>query len=243
MSFRRDSYTILRIGQVLNGSIKIEQVPRLQTANQNPVNYLKFYGLITDKTLDDSINQDTGKTDYLLKIDDGTGSLWVKTSSLKAEELKKWDFIRVIGSINLDTSNGKDYELTVVSDAISKVTDHNWELVHILEAKKSQSAKTTTKSPTQKTTKESLTKSLPDQSKTANKQSTNSEDSSSDSESISQKIERILRENDSGNGVEFSVILGNLGEIDESEVDDILFELAYEGKVYQPRPDYYRIMD
>ena len=52
-----------------------------------------------------------------------------------------------------------------------------------------------------------------------------------------------MRENDSGNGVEFSVILKLSGVTDESEVDDILFELAYEGKVYQPRPDFYKIME
>lgn len=243
MSFRRDSYSILRLGQVLNGSIKIEQVPMLLTTNQNPVNFLKCYGLITDKTLDDSINPDTGKTDYLLKIDDGTGSLWIKTSSSKAEDLKKWDFIRVIGTINLDTSNGKDYELMVISDAINKVTDYNWELVHILESQKTQSTKHINKPSAQKVTNENLTRGSPDNLKSANKKETESEDSSSNIETISQKIERILRENDSGNGVEFSVIMGNLGDVDESEVDDLLFELAYEGKVYQPRPDYYRIMD
>ena len=60
---------------------------------------------------------------------------------------------------------------------------------------------------------------------------------------MTNKIERILREFDTGNGVEFSVIMNKIGSVDESEVDDILFELAYEGKVYQPRPDFYRIMD
>ena len=28
--------------------------------------------------------------------------------------------------------------------------------------------------------------------------------------------------------------------IDESELDDLLFELAYNGKVYQSRPDFYK---
>lgn len=29
----------------------------------------------------------------------------------------------------------------------------------------------------------------------------------------------------------------------ESDVDDALFELAYEEKVYQPKPAYYKAMD
>ena len=62
-------------------------------------------------------------------------------------------------------------------------------------------------------------------------------------ETLTNKIEKILRENDTGSGVEFSMILKLVGSVDESEIDDILFELAYEGKVYQPRPDFYKIME
>ena len=65
---------------------------------------------------------------------------------------------------------------------------------------------------------------------------------------LSGKIEAVLREKDSGQGVEFDEIIKLLHEPDyqvysESDIDDKLFELAYEGKVYQPRPDFYKIMD
>ena len=64
-----------------------------------------------------------------------------------------------------------------------------------------------------------------------------------DQDSLSAKIENILRDSDVGDGVAFSEILKQLQGYDESEIDDVLFELAYEGKVYQPKPDYYKIMD
>lgn len=245
MSIRRDSYSIVRIGEIINGSIKIDRAPILISTSQHPVKFIKIYGLITDKTIDDEINLETGKPDYLFKIDDGTGSLWIRTASNTSENLKKWDFTRVLGYLNVDTSNGKDYEIMASTEGLYKIEDYNWELVHILECVRNKTKKDNPKiSP----------KELVSQNQSANMNKTESDSEISDDsknldvqenglESISQKIEKILRENDSGNGVEFSVIMGNLGNIDESEVDDILFELAYEGKVYQPRPDYYRIMD
>lgn len=60
-------------------------------------------------------------------------------------------------------------------------------------------------------------------------------------------IEQLLRNLDAGKGVEFSAILGAVlkpfPKVKESVVDDILYEMAYDGKVYQPRPDFYKIMD
>ena len=246
MSFRRDSYSILRICNILDGSITIDKGPILYSKQQNPVKYVKIYGIITDKTLDDSINQESGATDYLLKIDDGTGSLWVKSSSIHNENLQKWDFVRVIGYVTLDTANGKDYEIMIRTDTIFKINDQNWELVHILESNKgsfSQKQQTKPKNKQQKSpsinegVKETTSK-----SKSASEE-VQSEPEEPELESLTNKIERILREFDTGNGVEFSVIMNKIGSVDESEVDDILFELAYEGKVYQPRPDFYRIMD
>lgn len=31
--------------------------------------------------------------------------------------------------------------------------------------------------------------------------------------------------------------------ITESNIDDALFELAYDGKIYQPRPNYYKLLE
>lgn len=241
MSFQRESHSILRIGSILNAFVMVDRQSFLYLDQQTPVKYIKCYGVITDKTLDDQINQSTGSTDYLLKIDDGTGSIWVQVSNKNSEELQKWDFIRVIGYILLDTSNGKEYEVTIMAEGVVKILEKEWELVHILESTRNKP----------KRKQSNISEVKPKQS-SQDRDSKESSDESSDQEStnnqkgiesLTQKIERILRENDSGNGVEFSTILSLSGVTDESEVDDILFELAYEGKVYQPRPDYYKIMD
>lgn len=49
----------------------------------------------------------------------------------------------------------------------------------------------------------------------------------------------------SGEGVEFKVLVAELKQEDmtESVIDGILFTLAYEGLVYQTRPEYYKLMD
>lgn len=58
------------------------------------------------------------------------------------------------------------------------------------------------------------------------------------------KLQDILRELDTnGVGVEFTDIARAMEPLDEDRVDDMLFELAYDGKVYQPRPEHYRLMD
>jgi hypothetical protein len=246
MSYRRDSYSIFRIKDLLDGSIKTDTTPTLFSKNNVPIGYVKLYGIVTDKTTDDSINQITGHQDYLFKIEDGTGSTWVKTSHPNAIEIKKWDFIRTIGFVALSTSNGKEYEIEVISDVVVKLDDFNWELVHILESQKAknkflQSNKKAKKSINNSTKINNDVDS--NISKAESKLSIEEIDSEPELESLTSKIEKILREFDSGNGVEFSFILKTIGDKDESEVDDILFELAYEGKVYQPRPDYYKIMD
>lgn len=238
MSFRRDSYSILRIGTILQGTVKVDRSPLLYLNQNNLVKLIKIYGIITDKVLNDEISVDSSKAGYLFKVDDGTGAVWVKSSSFNAETLKKWDFVRIIGSIDLDISDGKTYEIVVEAQAIQKVTNKNWELVHILESNNNKQSAKSSKKQISKSPK-------PDENESPSTDSfiDEQEQETPGQETLPAKIERILRENDTGNGVEIETILKLAGEVDEQEVDDILFELAYEGKVFQPKPDYYRIMD
>ena len=60
--------------------------------------------------------------------------------------------------------------------------------------------------------------------------------------SLIDQVESLLRSlDDDGYGVNISYLLEKLGNVDKSLVDDVLFELEYHRKVYQPRPDYYKI--
>lgn len=242
MSFRRDSYSIVRLNTLLSGSIKVDRSSLLYLDQNNPVKFIKTYGTIVDKALDDGDPNSNGNN-YLIKIDDGTGSVWIKANSIHAAELKKWDFVRVIGYILLDTSNGKDYDLSIFAEAIKKVENKNWELVHILEAQQTKGRQKTKNSSKKTNGQESNQEGEVKPNEVAEVSNMLEEPEEPEEESLTSKIEKILRENDSGNGVEFSVILKLAGTVEESEVDDILFELAYEGKVYQPRPDFYKIME
>lgn len=49
----------------------------------------------------------------------------------------------------------------------------------------------------------------------------------------------------SGEGVEFKALVDELkpDDMSESLIDDILFNLSYEGLVYQPKPEYFKLMD
>ena len=137
MSFRRDSYSIVRLNTLLSGSIKVDSSALLYIDQNYPVKYIKTYGIVMDKTLDEG-NMGTNEVTYLVKIDDGTGAVWIKTSNIHAEEIKKWDFVRIIGHLDLNTSNGKDYEISINVESIRKVDDKNWELVHILESQRNK---------------------------------------------------------------------------------------------------------
>ncbi len=46
-----------------------------------------------------------------------------------------------------------------------------------------------------------------------------------------------------GYGVEDKILFAAMSDHSEVEIDDMLSELAWEGLVYQPRPDYYKLMD
>ena len=62
-------------------------------------------------------------------------------------------------------------------------------------------------------------------------------------ELTSDNLLACLTDRDLGEGVPLDIILKTFPNQAEEEMYDKLFELAYEGRLYQPRPDYYKAMD
>lgn len=59
-------------------------------------------------------------------------------------------------------------------------------------------------------------------------------------------VEHLRTMDTTGEGVEFENLVKRMETAniaDESVIDDILFELSYEGMVYQTRPECYKLMD
>lgn len=251
MSSRRQPVFPCNIKSLYEANVLTAEVPTLaHPVSQQPLGYIKCYGTVTERKVDVLSNINPIPM-YSLKLDDGTGAVWVKTTSTQAEDIQEWDFVRVIGVVILDTADENQFELSVNPEVIIKVDDKRWELVHVLEAQRALISKQPSPGfAHQSSTHPEFSDSpLPSTSTDGSSQSGSSAASASGEgemtlDGLTKKIEQLLRTLDTGNGVETAQLLAELGDdVDETSVDDILFELAYEGKVYQPRPDYYKIME
>lgn len=242
MSFRREPFLPCKIGQLLNSKISmISDSPMIiDTNTNNPISFVKLYGTIIDTVSE--LNESNPDFSWIyIKLDDGTGSLWLKSNDTTYSKINKWEFVQVIGSLIIE-KNDSNLELTVNPDSIVVMEDKTWELVHNLEVKlKSQKPNVKTPAPVpQEYQRDESSSFHATQSDSA---SLDQAQPIQDLDTLSGKIENILRTSDSGDGVSFAEIVKMLPGSGESEIDDVLFELAYEGKVYQPKPDYYKIMD
>ena len=220
----------------------ISETPMLIDSTTNdPISFIKLYGTITDKATEQNESNPEFSLTYL-KIDDGTGSMWIRGFNEALERISKWDFVLVIGSLLIEKTDGNLYDIIVNPDSISKVNNKKWEIVHNLDILvKSSKRKVKSAEKFVKKNPDNMRNQISPQEEP--KDDFEVESDSTQQDSLSLKIEHILRENDVGDGVVFSEIVKQLQGFDESEIDDVLFELAYEGKVYQPKPDYYKIMD
>jgi len=245
MSYTKDPFLLCKIEKLLNSKVSIvSETPILvDSETNNPIGFFKIFGVITDKTLE-SNDSNPDFNMYFLKIDDGTGALWIKSNDQLLTKIQKWDFTQVVGSLVVENTSENSFDLTINPESVTVMEDKSWELVHNLDIK-IKGSKVKKKSD-----------SIMIDMSTENKNSQKNHATQGNEfqklgdvkvplklDTLSSKIEEILRNNDSGDGVEFSEVIKLLKGVDESEVDDILFELAYEGKVYQPKPDYYKIMD
>lgn len=245
MSFQRDPFLICKVSQILSSKIATysETTPILiDSKTEEPINFVKLYGIITDK-LSEINDSNPEFSIYYLKLDDGTGAIWLKSNSPFMIDIQKWDFVQVIGNLILEILDNGLFDVIINPESITQMEDKSWELVHNLDVKLIHS-----KAVKPKKAKANREESKPSNSPEIARSSTNNSNSKPKSESpkldtLTDRIEKILRTNDSGDGIEFSEIVKLLENTNDSEVDDILFELAYEGRVYQPKPDYYKIMD
>jgi RPA family protein len=214
----------------------------IDTDTNNPISFIKIFGIVTDKT-NETNEREPDFSFYYLKIDDGTGSIWLKSNDSSLSKVNKWDFVQVIGPLLIEKTE-ENFDLIVSPDSVTVIEDKKWEIVHNLDIKvktKKRKLKGTTSTIPGYQQSESMKQQVSQQTESQTRSS--DETSVKELDTLSSKIENILRSNDSGDGVGFSEIVKLLQGFEESEIDDVLFELAYEGKVYQPKPDYYKIMD
>jgi hypothetical protein len=233
---------------------------------EQQISFIKLYGLISEiiENSDAEISSENS-SDFLL--DDGTGSIMIKGTFEFCRNIKLWDFVRVIGIIKVLTLENGLFEITVIPEAIIPVENKLWEIIHNIECERTlnpslfQKQTSTQGLPQSPKFDGSIFNSTPQKTSSPPLQEPKLAQTEIDRETkdfskektvttennlteLSNKIEHLLRTLDIGDGVEFNQLMSNLGNnIEESVVDDILFELAYEGKVYQPKPEYYKFMD
>jgi len=255
MSNRIGSAQSLRIISLYNGKITQNEDDKIliNSQNQQQILFVRFYGVITVKDADSNLEANNGKT-FSALLDDGTGSVWMRITADLFEKIDTWEFVRVIGIIKIEKYEENSNSITLYPEAVIPVKEKIWELIHILDCDRSltleiprdhnKDNQIITSPKFDGSNFKPSTESLR-QNSIKLKEETQSKNSNAHiNESLTEKIEKILKEMDLGEGVEFNQLLKALGNnYDESVIDDILFELAYEGKVYQPRPEYYKLMD
>lgn len=242
-----------RISQLINSEIKDEIVnDRRQVyliLNNRIITKVRIIGTVTRKI--------TGERNYAgLQIDDGSGSIFCKSWDGSFDVLNEWDLVEIVGRLRVaPPREGRDSYDIYISPDIAIATTQNWEIVHRLELLRNMPASVTldalTPPPMIGETVESIssnktgekaispplsTPQKPPRVTKAKKQMGSSE------EDLSGRLEQIIRDLDEGEGVSYETIADKV-EGKEGEIDDALFKLLMDSKIYEPRPGRYRLIN
>ncbi|MFX1250254.1 MAG: OB-fold nucleic acid binding domain-containing protein [Promethearchaeota archaeon] len=242
-----------RISQLINSEIKDEIVNDRRQAylilNNRIITKVRIIGTVTRKI--------TGERNYAgLQIDDGSGSIFCKSWDGSFEVLNEWDLVEIVGRLRVaPPREGRDSYDIYISPDIAIATTKSWEMVHRLELLRNMPASVTldalTPPPMIGETAEPIVsddnkeKGISPPLSTSQKSSTASKikkQTRPSEEDLSGRLEQLIQDLDKGEGVSYETIADKV-EGKEGEIDDALFKLLMDSKIYEPRPGRYRLIN
>lgn len=243
-----------RISQLINSELQEKMInDRKQaylTLNDQIITKVRVIGTVISKV--------TGENNYTgVKINDGSGAIFCKTWDGSFDSISEYDLIEVIGRLRVaNLREGQETPDIYINPDLVITTNDDWELVHRLELLRNMPSSVTleTLSPPPRGNyipEESFSsgkeENIPE--KPINSQKTKKETPKakkqvavSNEGELSGRLENIIRDLDEGDGVSYETIADKV-EGKEGEIDDALFKLLMDSKIYEPRPGRYRLID
>ncbi|MFX1534528.1 MAG: hypothetical protein ACFFDI_09935 [Promethearchaeota archaeon] len=241
-----------RISQLINSEIKDEIVNDRRQAylilNNRIITKVRIIGTVTRKI--------TGERNYTgIQIDDGSGSIFCKSWDGSFDVLNEWDLVEIVGRLRVaPPREGRDSYDIYISPDIAIPTTQNWEMVHRLELLRNMPASVTldaltpppmigeaAESVVSENTGETITPQFSTPQKPSRFSKIKKKVDSSEKD-LSGRLEQIIRDLDEGEGVSYETIADRV-EGKEGEIDDALFKLLMDSKIYEPRPGRYRLIN
>ncbi|MFX1597448.1 MAG: OB-fold nucleic acid binding domain-containing protein [Promethearchaeota archaeon] len=185
----------------------------------------------------ESTPSDATRKDYAtLTVDDGTGVIRIKAWQEDTNLIKSiniGDIIDIVGRI-------REYEdeLYLMPEAINKVVDPNWELVHeleIIEAKREYLPARPAPSKSEMAEEDTKDSYIVRELETTEETKAEMESKVSLQGTLFELVERYRE-----NGVSAEDLFQELSEFSKKDIKGALISLIKEGAIYEPRPGYYR---
>ncbi|MFX0093709.1 MAG: hypothetical protein ACFFBD_18300 [Candidatus Hodarchaeota archaeon] len=244
-----------RIIQLLKSEIQEKIVNERRQAyiilNERIISKVRIIGTVRSKI--------SGERNYTgVKIHDGSGEISCKTWDGSFDVINEWDLVEIIGRVRVSPPReGQGTPEIYINPDLVIPTTEEWDIVHRLELLRNMPASVTLDTltappregapafeysvsdsvnevtPTAPPTQKKAPKAPPEVKKRV---------IASTEGDLSERLEQLIRELDEGEGVSYETIADKV-EGKEGEIDDALFKLLMDSKIYEPRPGRYRLID
>ncbi len=203
-----------------------------------PIDRVCLFGTVTEKI--------TGANDYVgLRLDDGKGECWLKCWDGSLSEIDVWEQVEIVGRVRVQMRENIQ-DLYIQNEIINRIIDPNWEIMHRLEVLKTGLAPPTDFGAFGEFqlasefdfSQEDIGVSGPS-TQPAGESST--EEKVEDDVFI-QKLETLIHQLESDKGVSYDKLRQSIKQEEEAKLDDALFKLLIEGKIYEPTPARYKTL-
>ncbi|MHA2296242.1 MAG: hypothetical protein ACXAEU_08900 [Candidatus Hodarchaeales archaeon] len=187
-------------------------------------------GTLTRKTTENNL------TDLL--VDDGTGSLHLKTSDPELSEYHPWQQVDVTGIIRVEY--GEDLKIKgifVDPEIIIPVENLNWELLHRIEILKDRKSTKilATEHPT------ASGNGFPIEADLSTDETSDKQDMVTGSD-LQSNLVAFFEGKGTGTGVNYKEIKQNFNDVEEEDLIDTLTELMSEGVIFEPKPNLFKYL-
>ncbi|WP_455143445.1 hypothetical protein [Candidatus Hodarchaeum mangrovi] len=163
-----------------------------------------------------------GENNYTgITVEDGTGVITVKSWDGSLSELNQWDFIEVLGRIQVSEQEDT-IEVYIYPEIVKKIKDDNWLIYHSLKI--AQQIRRTQKEFNVEKTKIG---------------GIELGDGIVSFEDLKQKLKDIVQELDEGFGVTLKQIKKRLPKVDLAQIEEAIKELRDDGEFFEPRSEVY----
>ncbi len=204
----------MRIEQINRAELNKDNEERWQLLDINRLSISRVWlmGIVTELQV--------GSNNYRgLKLEDGTGCIYIKSWDGMLEKYSEWSKIEVLGFVQISQSE-EEIEAFIRPMIVNFIIDDNWFLVHRLRVIQEITGR----------------QSYP---QVEEARVSGIEIGVVSLEDLKVKLIEVVRDLDDGYGVSFSQIITVFADIEEEQIDMAITELLESGEFFEPKAGVY----